>query len=119
VRWWRSRWAPWTGRRGGGPSTRCSRTSTSTCSAARPAVEKATFPAKVLAYIRDPTVSVWRKASGLVAALYIIWPLDLIPDVPILGWLDDLGVLSIWAGFMLREIYRHAARQSDTAPPAK
>ncbi len=84
------------------------------------AIEKVTLPAKVLAYIRDPTVPAWRKASGLLAALYIIWPIDLVPDViPILGWLDDLGVLSVGAWFMIREIRRHAARQSDAAPPAK
>ena len=83
------------------------------------AAEKATLPAKVLSYIRDPTVSAWRKASGLVAALYVIWPLDFIPDVPVIGWLDDMGVVSIWVWFILREIRRHAARQSDIAPPAK
>jgi hypothetical protein len=32
--------------------------------------------------------------------------------------LDDMGVFSIWVWFMLREIRRHAARQSDLAPPA-
>ena len=83
------------------------------------AVEKATLPAKVLAYIRDPTVALWRKATGLVAALYIIWPLDFIPDVPVVGWLDDAGVFSIWAWFIIREIRRHAARQDDAAPPVK
>ena len=33
----------------------------------------------------------------LFAILYVISPLDLIPDfIPVIGWLDDLGVLA-WA----------------------
>jgi uncharacterized membrane protein YkvA (DUF1232 family) len=34
-----------------------------------------------------------------------------IPDViPLLGWLDDLGVLSVVAWFVVREVRRHAKR---------
>lgn len=40
----------------------------------------------------------WKKIIiVLLALLYVISPLDLIPDViPVIGWLDDLGVLA-WA----------------------
>lgn len=40
----------------------------------------------------------WKRAIiALLALLYILSPLDLIPDViPVVGWLDDLGVLA-WA----------------------
>lgn len=40
----------------------------------------------------------WQRAIiTLLALLYIVSPLDLIPDViPLVGWLDDLGVLA-WA----------------------
>ncbi len=42
--------------------------------------------------------SKWKRAViGILAVLYVLSPLDLIPDVvPIVGWLDDLGVLA-WA----------------------
>jgi Protein of unknown function (DUF1232) len=42
--------------------------------------------------------SKWKRvAIGLLALLYVLSPLDLIPDwIPIVGWLDDLGVLA-WA----------------------
>lgn len=25
--------------------------------------------------------------------LYGLWPIDVIPDVPIVGWIDDVGVI--------------------------
>ena len=28
-----------------------------------------------------------------LGAIYGIWPLDIIPDVPIIGWVDDIGVI--------------------------
>ncbi len=44
----------------------------------------------------------WKRAIiALLAFLYIVSPLDLIPDViPVIGWLDDLGVLA-WAAKQL------------------
>jgi len=50
-------------------------------------------------FIRDPK-SDWKpKALVVLAILYLVWPLDAVPDlVPILGWLDDLGLdaVAVW-----------------------
>ena len=45
----------------------------------------------------------WKRVIiALLALLYVISPLDLIPDwIPVIGWLDDLGVLA-WAA---RQVY--------------
>jgi uncharacterized membrane protein YkvA (DUF1232 family) len=59
-------------------------------------------------YVRDPRVPLWRRLAGLMAIAYFVMPLDALPDiVPILGWLDDLGVLSAAAFFMVREVQRY------------
>lgn len=64
------------------------------------------------AYLQDPEVGLWRKLVGAAGVLYAIWPLDLIPDViPLVGWLDDLGVLSVATWFVVREIRRHGRRK--------
>ncbi|RKH63001.1 YkvA family protein [Corallococcus aberystwythensis] len=58
-------------------------------------------------YVRDPKVATWRKLSGLLAVLYFVSPVDAIPDfIPLIGWLDDLGVVSAAAFFMVREVQR-------------
>jgi uncharacterized membrane protein YkvA (DUF1232 family) len=49
----------------------------------------------VWAMLRNPTAPALSKLVVLLAAVYIISPVDLIPDViPILGWLDD-GVIAM------------------------
>jgi uncharacterized membrane protein YkvA (DUF1232 family) len=59
-------------------------------------------------YVRDPRVPQWRRLMGLFAVAYFLFPVDVVPDfLPILGWLDDLGVLSGVAWFMARELERY------------
>lgn len=67
---------------------------------------------KVLDYLRDPAVATWRKLSGLAAAIYVLSPIDLVPDVvPVVGWLDDMGIVGLVAWFLVRDIRRHAKRR--------
>ena len=46
---------------------------------------------------RDPRTPWYAKALAICVAGYALSPIDLIPDiVPLVGWLDDVGVLG-WA----------------------
>jgi uncharacterized membrane protein YkvA (DUF1232 family) len=46
--------------------------------------------------LRDGRVSVWPKALLLVGLLYLVSPIDLIPDVlPVIGEVDDLLLLIV------------------------
>lgn len=52
--------------------------------------------------LREPRVPLLMKAVPLVAALYLVSPLDLVPDfIPLLGQADDLSVIVVaLAGFL-------------------
>ena len=44
--------------------------------------------------LRDRRVSIWPKALLALAALYVVSPVDLIPDImPFVGEVDDIVVL--------------------------
>lgn len=87
---------------------------------------KLSLSRQVMGYLRDPAVALWRKGAGLVAAIYVVSPIDIIPDIlPVLGWLDDVGVASAVAAFLIRDIRKHARRLQqgqpapDTEPPVE
>ncbi|MFE8605202.1 YkvA family protein [Archangium violaceum] len=69
-------------------------------------------------YVRDPRVPLWRKLAGVFAVIYFVSPVDALPDfLPLLGWLDDVGVLSAAAFFMVREVQRHAPEGEPSSWP--
>jgi uncharacterized membrane protein YkvA (DUF1232 family) len=44
--------------------------------------------------LRDRRVSIWPKAFLILSALYVVSPVDLIPDViPFMGQLDDIVIV--------------------------
>ena len=53
--------------------------------------------------LREPAVPVLTKVLPFLALLYVISPLDFVPDVlPVLGQLDDLGVILVALGAFLK-----------------
>ena len=53
--------------------------------------------------LRDPRVPWLTKGVPLLAALYLVAPLDFVPDIfPVLGQLDDLGVAVVALEVFLR-----------------
>ena len=57
-------------------------------------------------YLRDSSVALWRKGFLLLLLAYILSPVDAIPEIllPLIGWLDDVGVLGILIGWLYKEI---------------
>lgn len=64
---------------------------------------------RMLTLLRDPRVAKLPRFAVLAAALYLISPVDLLPDfaLPIVGWLDDATL--IWMAL------RWLARAGDEA----
>ncbi len=64
--------------------------------------------AQVGRFVRSPLVPRWKKIFGVMAVVYAVFPLDIIPDaIPLVGWLDDIGVLSLAFTLIFREIRKH------------
>ena len=56
----------------------------------------------VWAVLRDPRAPRAAKLATVLAALYVVSPIDFIPDaIPVLGWLDDglIGYLLLQLAF--------------------
>jgi len=70
--------------------------------------KKISFARDILAlvkYMRDPLVSWHRKAIVVGALIYFISPIDTIPDIaPLVGYLDDLGVITAVLKFLGHEL---------------
>jgi uncharacterized membrane protein YkvA (DUF1232 family) len=63
------------------------------------------------ARLKNPKLSV---LFGILAVLYTLWPIDLIPDViPFLGWLDD-GLALYFAFRQVREFASSQAHARRT-----
>ncbi len=65
-------------------------------------------------YYRDPSASTVGKLVIFLALVYVIAPIDLIPDVPIVGWLDDIGVMGLATAYLARVVARY--RLAGEAP---
>ncbi len=70
--------------------------------------------ARVLALLRDPRTPALPRLAVLLAVVYIISPIDLIPGslFPVVGWLDDLTF--VWLA--LRWLVKSAPPDAAVAP---
>lgn len=65
------------------------------------------------AYFRDGSIPFWKKAGVVAGLLYIISPIDAVSDfLPIIGWLDDLGVLTTMYLFLMRELGGYVKKEN-------
>lgn len=59
----------------------------------------------VLAWaVRHPATPVPLRLAAIALFAYAISPVDLVPDVPLLGWLDDAAILMLGIPFLLKRL---------------
>lgn len=81
-------------------------------------IDQLSFPARALRYFKDKDVSALKKLLALFAVLYVVSPVDAVPDViPLMGWLDDVGVLGAMSWFFVREINSYKKHPTIDAVP--
>lgn len=70
-------------------------------------------PRALVRFLVDKDAPLAPRLLALFAVLYVLSPIDAIPDaIPLLGWLDDVGVI----GLVLAWTARSAARYQEDAP---
>ena len=56
----------------------------------------------------DPRIPIGLRIVAVALVLYVASPLDLVPDfIPVVGYFDDLLIVLIGAGLLLRSIPRY------------
>ena len=61
-------------------------------------------------FLRDPEAGAGAKAVALLAVVYLLWPLDLLPGLPPFSWLDDATVL--WLAYQVLSLQLERYRRS-------
>jgi uncharacterized membrane protein YkvA (DUF1232 family) len=66
-------------------------------------------PRRLWRFFRDKKAPLLPKIGLGLALLYFVFPFDVIPDpIPLIGYLDDLGVLAIAMAWLNRAVAKHA-----------
>jgi uncharacterized membrane protein YkvA (DUF1232 family) len=74
---------------------------------------------------RDNRIPIAPRIIALALVLYIASPIDLLPDfIPVIGYFDDILIVLVGAGLLLRSIPRyiieeHVSRYEEQAREAK
>lgn len=71
-------------------------------------------------FLRDPAAPWAPKLVTLLAAIYVVVPTDLVPDLaPIIGWLDDLGLTAVAMAFVASQAAKYERAHEDPAIAVK
>ena len=59
--------------------------------------------------LRHPGAPTWLKVGTALIVLYVLSPIDLMPDVgPVLGWMDDVVLVPFAIRFLLKRLEKRA-----------
>jgi uncharacterized membrane protein YkvA (DUF1232 family) len=59
-------------------------------------------------FFRDRQASLAGKIFVALTVVYVVSPIDLIPDViPVIGWLDDVGIVGVALAYLSRVLQRY------------
>jgi uncharacterized membrane protein YkvA (DUF1232 family) len=64
-------------------------------------------PHAVWRFLSDRRASLGAKAFFVAAIAYAIMPIDFIPDVPLIGWIDDAGILSAAVAWAMNRVSKY------------
>ena len=63
--------------------------------------------------LRHPAAPRWLKVGALLIVLYVLSPIDLIPDaIPFVGWIDDMVLVPLAIRWLLKRLPPEVAAAS-------
>jgi uncharacterized membrane protein YkvA (DUF1232 family) len=75
-------------------------------------------PRALLRFLVDGKAPLLPRLFALLALVYIVMPIDAIPDfAPVIGWLDDLGVTAVAVAFLASQAAKYHNAQAEAALP--
>ena len=52
-----------------------------------------------------PGTPLYLKAATILAAFYLVWPLDIVPDlIPLAGWIDDIIIVPLVVSWIVSRL---------------
>jgi uncharacterized membrane protein YkvA (DUF1232 family) len=67
--------------------------------------------------LRHPQAPGWLKLGVAALAVYLVWPVDLLPEaLPLVGVVDDLVLIPLAIGFLLRRLPAHIRSDIGAGP---
>ena len=71
-------------------------------------------PSAFVRFLRDKQAPLLPRLLALFAVLYVIMPFDAIPDaIPIVGWLDDVGVIALVLAWTAKRVSEYVPKPVD------
>jgi uncharacterized membrane protein YkvA (DUF1232 family) len=68
-------------------------------------------------FLTDRKAGRWQKFFLLLAFIYVVWPLDFVPDVAIvIGWIDDAVALLAGVSTFMVALRKYRIQQSASTP---
>jgi uncharacterized membrane protein YkvA (DUF1232 family) len=78
-------------------------------------MERLSWPKKsklIWLLVKDRRIPLWSRGIALLPAIYVISPIDILPDfIPFLGRLDDAMIFGIAFDLLVRSAPEHVIRQ--------
>ncbi len=71
---------------------------------------------RVVPLMRDGRVSLGLKGIAIALALFIISPLNILGDIPLLGFFDDAALLLMLSTWFVSQATRHIERRVSPVP---
>ncbi|MCC7103366.1 MAG: DUF1232 domain-containing protein [Fimbriimonadaceae bacterium] len=66
---------------------------------------------RLIRALGDPRVPVWIKILPFLTLIYVLSPLDFLPDpIIILGWIDDITIAFVLVGKAIQGLDQHQSR---------